>query len=66
MIRKEANQTNVLTGIARGKDSYLYVNRQFMYHVNDDSASNGQIGFFAIDSTNPTDVMFRNVKVWKL
>src|SRR6266702_3627601 len=65
-IHKYAGHSNLLTVVARGSNMYLYINKQYVSTVSDDTYKSGQIGVFAEDHTNPTDVAFSNVQVWKL
>jgi hypothetical protein len=65
-IKTAAGQTNTLTVIARGKDIYLYINQQFVASTSDGSYSSGEIGVFAGNNGNDTDVAFSNVNVWTL
>ena len=65
-IKTNAGQFNLLTVIARGSNIYLYVNKQYVDSVHDTTYNAGEIGAYASDSGNPTDVAFNNVKVWKL
>src|SRR6266487_3833668 len=65
-IHKYAGHSNLLTVVARGSNMYLYINKQYVSTVSDDSYKSGQIGVFAEDHTHPTDVAFSNVQVWKL
>jgi len=65
-IKKNAGQTNLLTVIARGSNIYFYVNKQYVGSISDGTYKSGQIGFFAEDHTNPTDVAFSNLQVWQL
>ncbi|GCE13939.1 family 16 glycoside hydrolase [Tengunoibacter tsumagoiensis] len=55
-----------LTIIAQGSNIYLYINKQLVGSVNDTTYSTGKIGFFASDTTNPTEMAFSNLRVWKL
>jgi hypothetical protein len=65
-IHKYAGHSNLLTVVARGSNMYLYINKQYVSTVSDNTYKSGQIGVFAEDHTNPTDVAFSNVQVWKL
>ena len=65
-IHKYAGHTNLITAIARGNNIYLYVNKQYISSVSDATYKSGQIGVFAEDRTNPTNVAFSNAQVWKL
>jgi 3-keto-disaccharide hydrolase len=60
------NQLNVLTVIAQGSNLYLYINGQPVAKVSDGTYSSGEIGVFAIDNQNFTDVIFSKAQVWKL
>jgi hypothetical protein len=64
-IKTKPGQVNLLTVIARGSNIYLYINKQYVDSVHDTTYSAGEIGVYASDSTNPTDVAFNNVQVWK-
>ncbi|GAC1379985.1 MAG: hypothetical protein NVSMB33_05580 [Ktedonobacteraceae bacterium] len=66
IFKKNVGQTNLLTIIARSSTIYFYINQQYAGSVNDNTYKSGQIGFFAEDHTNATDVAFSNAQVWKL
>jgi hypothetical protein len=65
-IHKGANQPNELTVIAIGDAIFLYVNGQYLGSVTDNISLSGQIGLFAVDFGNPTDVAFKDAKAWTL
>lgn len=65
-INQGVGQTNLLTVIAKGKDIYLYVNKQYVDHVSDSTYTSGSVGIFGSSNQNPTDTSFSNVQVWKL
>jgi hypothetical protein len=65
-INTGSNQPNVLAVIAIGSTIYLYVNRQPLGIVRDSTFSSGEIGLFAVNFSNPTDVAFSYAKVWAL
>jgi hypothetical protein len=65
-IKTAAGQMNLLTVVARGNNIYLYVNKQFVGGVNDGTYASGEIGVFAGDTNNATDVAFSNARVWIL
>jgi hypothetical protein len=65
-IKTQPGPANLLTVIARGNRIYLYINKQYVDSVRDNSYSAGVIGVYASDSTHPADVAFSNVQVWKL
>ena len=57
-------QTNLVAVIAKGSTIDLYVNHQKIDSVSDSSYSQGQIGVAASDVNSPTEVVFRDAKVW--
>ena len=65
-IKKGVGQSNILTVIAQGSNIYLYINKQFVGSANDGTYGSGEIGIFASDTTNVTDVAFSNLRVWAL
>lgn len=65
-INTNQNQTNLLTIVARGSNMYLYVNKHYVVSVSDNTYSYGQIGVFGADHTNPTDVAFSDLQIWRL
>jgi len=65
-FKQHTGQTNLLTVIARGGSIYLYINKQYVGNVTDSTYSSGQIGVLVNDHTNPTDVAFSNLQVWRL
>ncbi len=64
-IKANAGQANLLTVVARGSNIYLYINKQYVDSVHDTTYNAGEIGVYASDNKNPTDVAFNNVQVWK-
>jgi hypothetical protein len=65
-IKTRVGQMNLLSVVARGKNFYLYINQQFVASTSDGSYSSGEIGVFAGNNGNNTDVAFSNVRVWNL
>ncbi|QBD79115.1 hypothetical protein EPA93_25280 [Ktedonosporobacter rubrisoli] len=65
-IKTDPGDSNLLTVVAKDNNFYLYINKQFVGSANDSTYSVGQIGIFAGDNTNPTDVAFQNARVWIL
>lgn len=65
-IKTATGQTNTLTVIARSKNIYLFINKQFVASTTDGSYGAGNIGIFAADNANATDVAFKNARVWTL
>ncbi|MGI9058847.1 MAG: DnaJ C-terminal domain-containing protein [Ktedonobacteraceae bacterium] len=60
------NQNNTVAVVARNANLYLYVNQQYVASVSDNTFGSGQIGLFADDQKNPTEVAFSNLKIWTL
>jgi hypothetical protein len=65
-IKTGLGQLNILTVIAQNSNIYMYINKQFVGSVNDGSYASGEIGVFAGDKTEATEVAFSNVRVWNL
>ena len=65
-INKGLGQMNLLTVIARGQVIFLYINGQYVTQVHDGTPVAGAIGFLALNETSPTDVIYRNVEVWRM
>ena len=63
---KGLNQPNLITLIARGSQLTIFVNKQYVDSVSDSSYKGGQIGFMAYYKSNPTEVAFSNLQIWKL
>lgn len=59
------NQPNLIAVVARGTNFYLYINGQFVDNMSDTSFGSGQVGVFAGDKFNPSDVAFSNLKIWQ-
>jgi zinc-ribbon domain len=64
--RTGLNQANLLTVIAHGHTFYLYVNKQFITSMSDETFASGGIGFFALDTQNPTEIGISNAQAWIL
>lgn len=65
-IKAGTNQTNLLAVVANASSMMLYVNNQSIDSVTNSSFSQGQIALIADDNSNSTEVLYNNVKVWKL
>jgi hypothetical protein len=65
-IHTAPNQPNLLTVIAQGDSFSLYINKQYVGSAHDGSYSSGEIGVYAADNNNRTDVSFSNAQVWSL
>ncbi len=63
---KTGTQTNLVTVIARNSTIYIYINKQFVATVDDTTYSAGEIGVFAYDNTEGTDVAFNDANIWTL
>ena len=60
------NQNNTVAVVARNANLYFYVNQQYIASISDNTFASGQIGIFADDQKNPTEVAFSNLKIWTL
>lgn len=65
-IKTSQGQLNILTVIAQNSNIYMYINKQFAGSVNDGTYASGEIGVFAGDKTEATEVAFSNIRVWNL
>jgi serine/threonine protein kinase len=65
-IKTGFNQPNLITIIARGNAIDLYVNKQYIDHINDNTSGSGGLALIALSNTYPTDVAFRNIQIWQL
>ena len=65
-IKTGLNQTNLIAVVARGSTIYLYVNKQYITSLSDNTFSSGQIGVLVNENSLPTEVMFQNVQVWNV
>jgi hypothetical protein len=63
---KGQNQPNLLTLIARGSQLTVFVNKQYVDTVSDNAYKSGLVGFLAYYKSNPTEVTFSNIQIWKL
>lgn len=66
VIKTGLNQPNLLTIIAQGSTMTLYINKQYITTVTDNSYSAGAIGLYAVDAGEPADIAFNNAEVWAL
>jgi hypothetical protein len=67
LIRFGLGQSNIIAVVANGDIFNLYVNKQKIASVKDDSFSHGSIGVLAAspgNSYHPCDVIYHNAKVW--
>lgn len=65
-IKTGLNQPQAIAVVAQGSTLTLYINKQEVKSVTDTTFSQGQIGFVADSSNDPTEVVFSNAKVWEL
>jgi len=66
-IKTGLNQSNLLTVIARGNNMYLYINKQYVTAVNDNTYASGGLGLLAASGSSPSaDIAFSNAQVWQL
>jgi hypothetical protein len=66
VIKKGLGQTNVVTVVARGSLILLYINGQYIMYIRTKATGTGEFGFLALDTAHSTDVVYRNVRVWRL
>ena len=61
------NQPNLLAVVALDTSITIYVNHEAIYHIQDSTYSQGQIGVAAENVNAPsTEVAFSNLNIWKL
>jgi len=65
-IKRGLKQSNLVAVVASGSNIYIYVNKQYVTSVSDNTYSSGQIGVYAIDITTPTEVAFSHAQVWNV
>ncbi|HJT57914.1 MAG TPA: TIR domain-containing protein [Ktedonobacteraceae bacterium] len=65
-ISVQLNKTYSLTVIANKNLLYLYVNGQFLFSISNPTFQSGELGLYAYEFTNSTEVEFSNMKVWVL
>ena len=63
-ITSGLNRPNLIAIVANGNTIDLYVNRQKIDGLTDNTYSTGQIGLGAESPNNPTAVVYSNLKVW--
>ena len=59
------NQTNLIAVSAEGNTLTAYVNQQKVTSINETSSSSGEIGLFAENDGNSTEVVFTDAMVWQ-
>jgi hypothetical protein len=57
---------NTIAVIASGSNFTLYLNNTQLDSVTDSTYSRGTINLIASDSTNTTEVTYRNARLWTL
>ncbi len=63
-FKTDLNQPNLIAVLARGKTITLYVNSLYTDSVNDGTFAGGQIGVFAEDYRDATEISFEQAQVW--
>ena len=58
------NQANLIAVLARGNTITLYVNSTYVDSVNDSTFAGGQIGVFAEDNQEASEISFEQAQVW--
>ncbi len=66
LINFATSQTYLIGLVARGGNLDLYINLQHLMSVNDSTLTKGAIGVEALTDGTPSEVTFRNAKVWTL
>jgi hypothetical protein len=64
-IHTGLGQTNLLVVVANNDILNLYVNHQLINTQQDSTFSSGQTAVVAENVNNPTEVVFRNARVWQ-
>ena len=59
------SEQNTLAVIANGSSFTFYLNNSQLNSLSDSTYSKGEIGLFANDSHNPTEVIFQKARVWQ-
>lgn len=65
-LRQGYTQTNVLAVTANGNTLSLYINKQKVGSVIEDTFSQGSFALLAEDELHPTEVAFRDARIWQL
>ena len=65
-INMGLNQTNVIAVVAEHNTISLFINRQQIASVQDNSYTTGYIGLDADANNDPTEVVYSNAKLWTL
>lgn len=63
-FKNDMNQANLVAVLARGKTISIYVNSNYVDSVNDGTFAGGQIGVFAEDDQEASEVSFTQAQVW--
>ena len=58
------NATNLIAVLARGQTFTLYVNSTYLDKVDDATYAGGQIGVFAEDNQEASEIAFEQAQVW--
>jgi len=66
LITGGTDKDNRLTVIARGSTIFLYINGKYLTGIQHKGSASGMIGVIADSSEQPTEVEYRQVRVWKL
>ena len=66
-IKTGLNQLNLISVMLRGDEIDLFINKQLVTSLHDQTYPAGAIGLFADNTMNiSTDTAFSNVQVWNL
>ncbi len=66
VFKQGPGQTNTLAVLAQGSRLIFYVNAQYLFDLNDLSFPSGKFGLVAGSVGDPTEVLYRNAKLWVL
>ena len=63
-FKTDMNQANLVAVLARGKTITLYINSVYVDSVNDGTFAGGQVGVFAEDNQEASEISFEQAQVW--
>jgi hypothetical protein len=65
-VGNKSPQANLLTVIVSNQQIFLFVNQQYVGSIKQSYLTTGEIGVFAQDNLNTTEVACNNIQAWKL
>jgi len=60
------NQHNTIGAIVKGNEIWLYINNQYVAHVQDEHRTSGQVGVLVGGTNHVTEVVYTKAKVWQI